>query len=703
MSEQERKMPYVWRRGGILACCLVLALTGLAGAASAAKDDLDLVSRAGGPTGVKGNDESLSPAISANGRFVAFDSIASNLDLADADATDDVFVRDLQTNTTTLVSRASGASGAKGNGPSAEAAISADGRFVAFDSVASNLTPDGNLNGNVYVRDLQTNTTTLVSRASGTNGVEGNAPSFTPAISADGRFVAFVSVASNLTPEGNLSGNVYVRDLQTNTTTLVSRASGANGAKGNAGSGGIAISAGGRFVVFQSSASNLDPADVDNNDDVFVRDLQTNTTMLVSRATGATGAKGNSFSVAPRISADGRVVAFESFASNLDPADMDTTGDLFVRDLQTNSTTLVSRAAGPAGTKGNDESRDAAISADGRFVAFDSSASNLDPTDGDTSGNVFVRDRQTNTTTLVSRRAGAAGVPGNGFSVFPAISAEGRFVAFYSSASNLTAADADTNPDVYRRDVLGPPAVPASRISINDLSIPEGNSGQTAFRFTVSIDRAQPAPMTVSFSTANATAIAPGDYVAGSGSVTFAPGETARPVTVRVNGDTTVEPNESFTVDLTNVAGNATIADVQGIGTIVNDDQAASGPPSRISIANTRRREGNRGRTAFRFRITLDRAQSAPVSVSVSTANGTAKAPRDYSPASRTVIFSRGETAKTITVLVRGDKTEEANEAFRVNLATPTGNATIADARALGTIVNDDRRRAMRRTNRRAP
>ena len=681
-----------WHRGAVVACSLVLGLSALAGAASAAKDDVDLVSRASGPTGAKGKDDSISPAISADGRFVAFDSIASNLD---GDATDDVFVRDLQTNTTTLVSRADGAAGAKGNATSADAAISADGRFVAFDSAASNLDPaDGDTSGNVFVRDLQTNTTTLVSRASSAAGTKGDRPSSSPAISADGRFVAFSSAASNLDPaDGDTSGNVFVRNLQTNTTTLVSRASGAGGAVGNAGSGDVAISATGRFVAFDSSATNLDPADSDNDTDIFVRDLQTNTTTLVSRAGGVAGAPGNGFSAAPTISADGRFVAFDSFASNLDPADGDATADVFVRDLQAKTTTLVSGAAGPSGAKGDDFSTDAAISADGRFVAFDSAASNLQPVDADSIGNVFVRDLQTGTTTLVSRAVGATGVPANGLSVFPAITRDGRFVVFYSFASNLSPTDGDTSADVFRRDVLGPPVVQPSRISINDVTVAEGNSGQTSFRFTVSLDRAQPAPVTIGFSTANATAAAPGDYVARGGTITFAPGRTSEPVTVQVNGDTTVEPNETFAVNLANAAGNATIADAHAIGTIANDDQSATEPRSRISIADARRREGNHGRTAFRFTISLDRAQSAPVSVSFSTANGTARAPRDYSPAGGTVTFARGETAKTITVFVRGERLKEPNEACRVNLAASAGNAAIADAHARGTIVNDDRRR----------
>jgi Ca2+-binding RTX toxin-like protein len=150
-------------------------------------------------------------------------------------------------------------------------------------------------------------------------------------------------------------------------------------------------------------------------------------------------------------------VAFTSFASNLHPDDGDTTGDVFVRDLQANTTTLASRAAGPAGAKGNQSSAEPAISADGRFVAFRSWASNLHPDDGDTIQDVFVRDLQANTTTLASRAAGPAGAKGNDRSVDPAISADGRFLAFVSGASNLHPDDGDGRLDVFRRDLLGPP------------------------------------------------------------------------------------------------------------------------------------------------------------------------------------------------------------------------------------------------------
>jgi C4-type Zn-finger protein len=237
------------------------------------------------------------------------------------------------------------------------------------------------------------------------------------------------------------------------------------------------------------------------------------------------------------------------------------------------------------------------------------------------------------------------------------------------------------------------------RISVDDVTMSEGDAGQTAFPFVVRLDTPQSAPVTVDFTTADGTATAPGDYVASRGTVTFAPGETAKTVTVQVNGDTTVEPDETFTVNLTNAVGNASIADAQAVGTIVNDDQTVTEQPARISIADVSLPEGNSGQTAFRFTVSLDRPQSAAVTVEFATANGTATAPSDYVAGSGTVTFAAGETAKTITVGVNGDTAREANETFTVNLANAAGNATIADGHAVGTILNDDRKRANHNRN----
>ena len=433
-------------------------LAGLGATAHAARDDLLLVSRASGAAGAAGDDVSSIAAISADGRFVAFVSSADNLSAEDDNARLNVFVREPETGATTLVSRASGAAGTAGDGFADTPSISANGRFVAFFSGASNLSgEDNDAVDDIFVRDLQTNTTTFVSRATGAAGTAGASFSAEPSISADGRLVAFASAADNLSDDDDQFVDVFVRDLRAHTTTLVSRASDANGAAGgDRNSSAPSISADGRFVAFRSDASNLSEEDGDATFDVFVRDLWAHTTTLVSRASGD-GAAADSSSDKPSISADGRLVAFESDAENLSDEDDDPSPGIFVRDLQASTTRFVSGAI-------HGGALESSISADGRFVAFEQEVNT--PTGTPQPGqNIFVHDLQANTTTFVSRASGAAGAAGDGDSFNPSISGDGRLVAFDSEADSLSSEDNDAFGDVFVRDVLGsppgPPTAPA--------------------------------------------------------------------------------------------------------------------------------------------------------------------------------------------------------------------------------------------------
>ncbi len=445
--------------------------------ALAAADETTLISRADGAGGTKGNASSSSSSVSADGRFVAFTSTATNLDPADGDAAPDVYLRDTQTSRTILVSRASGAGGAKGNGLSSGPSISADGRFVAFDSVATNLDPaDGDGGRDVYLRDTQTSQTILVSRANGAGGAKGNDASGSPSISADGRLVAFSSGATNLdAADGDALDDIYVRDAVANRTTLISRASGAGGAKGNGSSGSnVSISADGRSIAFDSDATNLDPGDTNDTQDVYVRDTANNQTTLVSRADGPIGAVGSRIADIGAISATGRFVAFTTEANNLDSADGDTTEDIYVRDTAASETSLISRADGADGAKGNAYSTArASISWTGRFVAFYSAATNLDPADTDATTDIFVRDTQTDQTILATRADGAGGAKGDGTSSTPSMSGDGRFVVFRSAAANLDPADTDTTADIFLRQLDVDIAAPETTID----SGPTGGSG----------------------------------------------------------------------------------------------------------------------------------------------------------------------------------------------------------------------------------
>ncbi len=380
--------------------------------------------------------------ISARGRYVAFSSDASKLVAGDTNSSRDVFVRDRRTKVTRRVSVAT--DGAQSHNDSSQPAISADGRYVAFISEAANLVPgDTNATLDVFVRDRVAKVTRRVSLPSGLG--DSNGPSYNPVISGDGRYVAFNSDASNLAPEDtNFSLDVFVRDRATQVTRRVSI--GPGGAQADGYSVEPAISADGRYVVFQSYASNLVADDTNDTPDVFVRDRVTHETSRVSVGSG--GVQGNSASGQADISRNGRYVAFSSSAANLVLSDTNSLQDVFVRDRVHDLTRRVSVA--PNGVEADNYSYDAAISASGGYVGFSSRASNL--VVGDTNGkpDVFVRNRVANVTQRVSVSLGGASA--NGASDQPALSADGRYVSFTSAASNLVSDDTNSSRDVFFRD-----------------------------------------------------------------------------------------------------------------------------------------------------------------------------------------------------------------------------------------------------------
>jgi len=400
--------------------------------------------------GTQPNGVSAWPASSSDGRFIAFHSDASNLVPGDTNGIADVFVRDRLNGTTERVSVDS--NGVQANLGGVAPVISGDGRFVAYMSDASNLVA-GDTNGttDIFVRDRLTGTTTRASLDSAGN--QSNERSYYPSISADGRFVCFYSDASNLVAgDTNNTWDAFVHDCQTGATIRVSVDS--NGVQGNDLSGDARMSGDGRFVVFSSRATNLVPGDTNGGYDVFVHDLQTGVTARASvdsNGLEADGGGGDS-----RISANGQFVLFGSYATNLIPGGANGYLQYYLHDMQSGVTALVSADGG--GAQGNEDSEWGQLSADGRYAAFVSYATNLVPSDTNDCTDVFVRDMLLGVTRRVSVNSAAtqgnhrSGVDEHN-SPSVCISDNGRYVAFGSEATNLVLGDTNGQQDIFVHDL----------------------------------------------------------------------------------------------------------------------------------------------------------------------------------------------------------------------------------------------------------
>lgn len=383
-------------------------------------------------------------AISADGRFVAFASDADNLVPGDTNHSMDVFVHDRQTRRTERASVASG--GAQGKGMSVEPAISADGRWVAFYSWAYDLVQgDRNRNGDIFLHDRQTGQTELVSALPG--GASAGDVSYAPAISGDGRWVAFTSQARDLVPgDNNARPDVFVYDRE---TRLLERASvGSGGVESDGGGEYAAISADGRWLAFLSVARNLLPRRADRlpPSQVYLHDRETGSTALLS--VGPDGAPANGASGRLAISANGRCVAFASRASNLATGSPEGWLSIFLHDREQQEirwvAKLIHESEGPI-----EGGYPLSLSADGRWLAF-SSAEDITPDDRNGLPDAFVYDRDTGTIERVS--VGPGGLEPDGGSGTPSVSADGRYVAFYSSATNLVPGENVPPGQIYVHD-----------------------------------------------------------------------------------------------------------------------------------------------------------------------------------------------------------------------------------------------------------
>lgn len=388
--------------------------------------------------------DAFGAALSADGRYVVFKSSSDALVLGDTNFCDDVFLRDMDAGTTMRVSMTY--DGLEANGCSGEPNISGDGRYVVYVSEASNLVPDDTNNATDLFRyDRQTGAVVRVN-VTITGGELPGVSLAQPAISFDGRYIAFTTDEPLVITDTNGWGDVYVKDMVTGDLTLVSVSSA--GAVGDLFSLEPTITFDGRYVAFESY-STLAPDDTNDKEDIYVHDRQTGQTVRASvTVTGAQGANMGSLGGAydPHLAGYGRYVVFWSFYTNLVVSDTNNTADAFVKDLETGAVWRVSVGAG--GLQANNASDKALISADGRFVVFGSEATNLAPNDTNNRYDIFVHDRLLNDTGLVSVRSD--GVQANDFSRDQVISADARYVAFVSSATNLAPLEPYPQFHVYR-------------------------------------------------------------------------------------------------------------------------------------------------------------------------------------------------------------------------------------------------------------
>jgi hypothetical protein len=430
--------------------------------------------------GTEGDGDSGTPEISDDGRYVVFFSTATTLVANDTNGKNDIFVHDRQTGTTMLVSISSG--GIQANQHSDNPSVSADGRYIAFESAATNLVSgDTNEQVDIFVHDILTRTTSRVSVSS--TGEQADGTSVRPAVSSTGRYVTFQSMATNLvTGDTGYKYDIFVHDRQTGLTNRVSINS--YGIQGNDHSDGPSpISADGRFIAFRSFAGNLVTGDTNGVSDLFVHDRQTGSTSRIS--VSSSGVQANGHPHVRSMSDDGRYVVFQSFATTLVPGvtniNCDTNNDhvydnpcghVYLHDRATGTTEIVSTNSNEV--QGQDQSSIPNVSADGRYVSFYSRSTNLAFEDMNGFGAIFVRDLQGGTTRLASVKWDASLT----YSLLSSISSNGTFIAYMGFSSDIVPGDTNFKSDIF---VVNTARLPLTNNGHFNIPISSGTGDWTFF------------------------------------------------------------------------------------------------------------------------------------------------------------------------------------------------------------------------------
>ncbi len=427
-----------------------------------------LVSRAAGSASVTPNRDSYVGAISADGQWVVYRTKATDVmaGVTDSNNIDDVFLFDMSSATTILVSRALGSATVTADDFSYPDGISADGRFVLFNSTASNIVSgvtDANGTYDLFVFDRLLGSSSLISRSSISAQQTANSFTLTGTMSPDGRWVAFSSYATDVVSglsDNNNNTDIFLLDRSTGVLKLVSRLQGQSTVTANGTSQQRALSSDGRFVLFATNSTNIVPGQSDSNgqDDVFLFDRVSGTSQLVSRASTAPGTTGNSISAPIGLSANGEWVLFDSAANNLINTVTDTNSayDVFVFNRVSQQTALISRDSSNPSNTANGHSRAKAISADGQSIVLASMGTNLVAGVVDANGaqDAVLFDRSNSTAILLSRSFGSATTTANAASTVASVSANGNAVTLDSEATDLIGSltDANDSSDVFLFD-----------------------------------------------------------------------------------------------------------------------------------------------------------------------------------------------------------------------------------------------------------
>ena len=435
----------------ILLPCLLMILLALPSSESQRQAQAatgEIIRCSSSSSGEEGNDSCSNPAITPDGRYVVFESVATNMVAGDTNAKKDIFRKDLATGETVRCS--TGSSGTEGDNDSFNPSLSADGRYVAFDSDADNLVPDDtNVKRDVFRKDLTTGNTVRCS--TDPSGAQGPNESANNAISSNGRYVVFASSSNNLVA-GDINGyhEVFRKDLDTGEIVLC--ATDSAGVQGNNYSNYPCVSPDGRYVAFEAESSNLVTGDTNGNSDIFRKDFVTGETVRCS--TGSSGNQANSYSFNPSLSADGRYAAFRSYATNLVSIDTNVSYDVFRKDLNTGE--VINCSTSTAGTQAQGHSENPGMDSTGRYVVFNSGASLASSYAG--KNTVYVKDVATLVVSACSTTD--TSVSGDGNSVTPSISSGGTYVVFASQASNLVSDDTNGKQDIFRKKPLVEPRYP---------------------------------------------------------------------------------------------------------------------------------------------------------------------------------------------------------------------------------------------------